>query len=119
MSGVLNNLQSGILPASCRLSAFLSSCRLITVEMFIATLAHRHVFSYKEYKNAAASGNVFEALAQIAAPSQLAAEVRGAFIAQSTPIDEQGTSRSLCCASSIGNVAPVSRETSGVLAGSV
>ena len=88
--------------------------------MFIATLAHRHVFSYKEYQNAAASGNFFEALAQIAVPSQLAAEVRGAFIAQSTPIDEQGTSRFLTCnPSSIGNVAPVSRETSGFLAGSV
>jgi hypothetical protein len=78
------------------------------MEMFIATLAHRHVFSYKEYqpsKNAAAKETFLSALAKIAGPAQFVEEVQDAVV-QLTE-------------SSIQNVAPVSRTASGSLAGSI
>ena len=54
-------------------SAFLLlRCRLITIEMFIATLAHRHVFSYKEYQspeNGVTTPDFVSALTQMMDPT--------------------------------------------------
>lgn len=80
---------------------------LITMEMFIATLAHRHVFSYKEYQaptqNAAAGGLPFaSALAQMMDPTPAFQEVQDR-IGQFTG----------------GSVNSVSRTASGNLSGSI